>query len=262
MILAMKRVRLLGVALGIVGALHAQTPSLNISPDTQRVDRDSIAVVRFRVCDLPTCHAYEVRVTYDSQIARCRSVQELQFFPLQSFFSALNDSMNGRITVDEALLGPGGRNGTGDLVELKFVGVRDGSTALSFSNVDFRDDANQPIVVATTGGAILVGRSTGVKERRRPVPNVTVVGSCYPNPFNPSTTIRYTRSDAGYAKVRIHSLTGEEVLSQFEEYQNQGEQTFVWHGSDNVGRRLASGAYFVLIETARDAAMTRVLLVK
>jgi hypothetical protein len=258
----MKGEWLLGIALGIVGGLQAQTPSLNISPDAQRIERDSIAVVRLSVSSLPTCHAYEVQVTYDSQIARCRSVRELQFFPSQAFFSVLNDSMNGAVTVDEAQLGPGGRNGTGDLVEMKFVGLRDGSTALSFSNADFRDSANHPIVVVSTGGTLQVGRSTAVKKKGHLVPEATVVGSCYPNPFNPSTKIRYTRTDAGYVRVHVYTLNGMEVLSQFEEHQNQGEHTFVWHGRDHKGRRLASGAYFVIIETARSVAMTRVLLVR
>ncbi|MGA9364223.1 MAG: T9SS type A sorting domain-containing protein [Bacteroidota bacterium] len=258
----MKAGRFLGMALGIVGGLQAQTPSLNISPDTQRIERDSIAVMRIRVSSLPACHAYEVQVTYDAQIARCRSVRELQFFPVQTFFSALNDSINGRITIDEALLGPGGQNGTGDLAELKFVGLRDGSTTMSFSNADFRDGANQTIAVTTSGGTIQVGRSTVVKEREHTVPDVTVVGSCYPNPFNPSTTIRYNRAGAGYAKVQVYTLNGREVLSQFEEHQDQGEHRFVWHGRDHGGRRLASGVYFVFIETARSTAMTRVLLVR
>jgi len=229
--------------------------------ETQRIDKDSIAVVRISVSNLPTCHAYDVQLTYDQEIVRCKSVRELQFFPGQTFFSALNDSTNGRVNVDEALLGTGGQSGSGDIAELKFVSRQNGSTALSFSNADFRDLANQPIVVTRKEGSIQVGRSTGVKEVHKLPLSGIVVRSCYPNPFNPSTTILYNRGDAGYARVRIFSLLGEEVFCQFQQYQDQGEQTFVWHGRDQEGQSLATGIYLVQIETANNAATTKVLLV-
>jgi hypothetical protein len=259
---AMKSGKFLCIAIIVVESLHAQPPSVNINPITQRVEKDSVAVVRISVNSLPICHAYDVQVTYGPLIVRCRSVRTLHFIRGQTFFSALNDSTNGKLTVDEALLGQGGQSGTGDLVELRFVGLLGGNAALSFSNADFRDPANQAIAVTSNGGNIQVGLPTAVRKGQQPVWKGIVMKGCHPNPFNPSTTIRYTRSDAGRATVRIYTLLGREVFSQSEEHQDQGEQTFVWHGRDREGRGVASGVYFVRVETVSSAAMTRVLLVR
>ena len=44
-----------------------------------------------------------------------------------------------------------------------------------------------------------------------PVPNVTELVGAYPNPFNPSTTIRFSLAHASHAKLVVYDVAGREV---------------------------------------------------
>ncbi len=84
--------------------------------------------------------------------------------------------------------------------------------------------------------------------------------SAYPNPFNPSTTIKYeipgqARNDMinvethGHASVRlvIYDILGREVTTLINEKQKPGSYQVEWNASDSEGKELTSGIYFVNI---------------
>jgi hypothetical protein len=262
-LVVMKRawIILLLVALMSDGGVLAQTPSVVVMPYTQRIARDSSAFVRIRVNNIQLVHAYEVQLSYDPLIVRCRSVRGLGFLGGFTFFSGLIDSVNGRTTVNEAILGAGSQTGSGDLVELKFVGLSNGSATLSFTTTDFRDTLNQVIVVTMQGGVIEVGPPNAVDEERQHVPVAMHVWS-YPNPFNPSTTIRYGVKQAGETTITIYTILGNQVYSTHRRDASQGTQEYVWKGEDVSGNALPSGTYVVHVRTAASAGVVNVLLLK
>ena len=61
----------------------------------------------------------------------------------------------------------------------------------------------------------------------------------YPNPFNPSTTIRYSLAQAGHVQLTIYNAVGQEVAKLIDEYQEASFYGVVFHGE-----RLASGIYY------------------
>ncbi len=179
--------------------------------------------------------------------------------------------MNGRTTVNEAVLGTGGQSGSGDLAELKFFGLANGTATLIFTTADFRDTANQVIIVTTQGAQIQVGPPNVVGEEGM-IPAGELKVENYPNPFsatggsafggNPMTTIRYTLQRTGKTLVRIYSILGEEV-SRFDRYDTSpGVRELVWDGHDAVGNLLPTGTYFVRVETETSVASTKVLLLR
>jgi hypothetical protein len=84
----------------------------------------------------------------------------------------------------------------------------------------------------------------------------------YPNPFNPSTTIRYYRPDAGTTTIRIVSVLGAEVFTVIRSGESEGEHTITWDSRDNGGRSLPSGVYMVQVATASASAVTKIMLLK
>ncbi|MFQ6093584.1 MAG: cohesin domain-containing protein [bacterium] len=94
-----------------------------------------------------------------------------------------------------------------------------------------------------------------------------------PNPFNPSTTIRYAipsreqraRSEgmgvgsALYAlrtTLKVYNLLGQEVRTLVDEAKQPGYYTVTWDGRDSDGRLAASGIYFYRLE-AGDFGVTK-----
>lgn len=248
------------VGWGTIGA-SAQTPSVIITPSSQQIQSDSSGYVRIRVNGIQHLHAYNVQVSYDPQVVRCRLVRRLDFFGTLTFFASVIDSVNGRTTVNEAVLGPGGYSGSGDLVELRFFGVANGTAALVLTVAEFRDTVNQMIPVTKVGAVIQVGSTNSVEEFESGVTKRLHVES-YPNPFNPAATVRYWTPEAGEAVIRIHTMLGDEVYSGKRYADSPGTQEFIWDGQNGYGERVSSGTYIVQVQTGKFSGTAKLLLLR
>ncbi|MBK8167569.1 MAG: T9SS type A sorting domain-containing protein [bacterium] len=89
-----------------------------------------------------------------------------------------------------------------------------------------------------------------------------VLGTPYPNPFNPTITIPYSASDGANLKLAIYDVAGRMVRLLLSEAQSPGTYRLTWDGLDERGERVASGVYFVKLEHRGDADVERVVLVK
>jgi flagellar hook assembly protein FlgD len=83
-----------------------------------------------------------------------------------------------------------------------------------------------------------------------------------PNPFNPSTQIRYTMAIAGKAKLQIYDSQGRLVRTLIETHKEEGEHAVVWDGRNDSGEPVVSGTYYYELSTnggreARKAVLVR-----
>lgn len=79
----------------------------------------------------------------------------------------------------------------------------------------------------------------------------------YPNPFNPSTKISYTIPEAGFVKLSVYNLLGEEVASLVKGYQEAEKYEVNFDASG-----LSSGIYVYKIELAGFTASRKLVLMK
>lgn len=79
----------------------------------------------------------------------------------------------------------------------------------------------------------------------------------FPNPFNPSTTIRVVLSSPGTMQLRIFNLLGQEVRLLADGRFDRGTHEFLWDGRDNSGRALASGTYFYRLSAVGETLSRR-----
>ncbi len=77
-----------------------------------------------------------------------------------------------------------------------------------------------------------------------------------PNPFNPSTTLRFGLPDAGYVTLAVYDVNGRQVRNLVGRTFLSGHHEAVWDGCDNNGRAVASGVYLVRL-TVREGVLTR-----
>ena len=95
-----------------------------------------------------------------------------------------------------------------------------------------------------------------------PLPVGTVLAGAAPNPFNPSTTLRF-RAEAGEtAGLVVYDLTGRRLRDLFTGPATGDWQSVVWNGRDGAGRACASGVYLVRLETETAVRTQRVVLAK
>jgi predicted outer membrane repeat protein len=83
-----------------------------------------------------------------------------------------------------------------------------------------------------------------------------------PNPFNPSTTIRFNLPERGNVLLAIYSVTGQHIQTLVREMRDAGRHSVVWDGTDASGRNVASGVYLYRIESAAGVSTMRMSLVR
>jgi hypothetical protein len=106
------------------------------------------------------------------------------------------------------------------------------------------------------GGNVLSDAGHVAERRFRVLPN-------HPNPFNPSTTIRYFLPAPSPVTVTLHDVRGRVVETLFVGEQPAGVQHVAWaSGPRGAGRSPASGVYLVRVATRWGAATQKLTLVR
>jgi hypothetical protein len=103
----------------------------------------------------------------------------------------------------------------------------------------------------------VISREDG--DTQVPGARVNALGSAYPNPFNPSTTIPFELATAGRVSLQIFDTQGRLVRTLYNEEMPVGTHQAVWNGCDNSGSQVATGVYFVRFATG-DYQVTRKLV--
>jgi hypothetical protein len=70
------------------------------------------------------------------------------------------------------------------------------------------------------------------------------LGSNYPNPFNPQTTIPVTLDRDASVTLEVIDLAGRRVETLHQGSLGVGRHEFVWSGKDSFGRQVSSGVYY------------------
>ena len=84
----------------------------------------------------------------------------------------------------------------------------------------------------------------------------------HPNPFNPSTTIRFELPADARATLRVFDLAGHLVRTLIDEERPAGPHAATWDGRDEQGRRLPSGVYLCRLDAGGHAATRKLVLAK
>jgi hypothetical protein len=84
-----------------------------------------------------------------------------------------------------------------------------------------------------------------------------------PNPFNPSTSIRYSvASDGARVRMHIYDVAGRRIATVLEETGQAGDHVASWDGRDDRGRFVASGVYFCRLSVDAWSATRKMVMLK
>ena len=83
-----------------------------------------------------------------------------------------------------------------------------------------------------------------------------------PNPFNPTTTVRYSLATRQRVQIAVYDVSGALVRTLVDEVRPAGAQSATWHGTDGYGQRVASGVYFIRMVTAGFVQSHKAILLK
>jgi hypothetical protein len=84
-----------------------------------------------------------------------------------------------------------------------------------------------------------------------------------PNPFNPTTQIRFDVPDDGTrVTLAIYDVSGRLVRSIVDNYVTAGRKSVTWDGTDTNGSPVSSGIYFYRLATGKRTLTKKMVLLK
>jgi M6 family metalloprotease-like protein len=179
---------------------------------------------------------------------------------------------------------------SGNLVQLEIDGslfaktgnveLVDGATTIASMNVEWvgkdliRADFDltgapngfYDVVVYNPGGASDVLTDayeiTGAPTAAGDSPRTFALLPAYPNPFNPSTTIRYELAARSRVALRVYDVNGALVRTLVDESKEAGAYSLEWNGRDDRGNPASSGVYFYRLTAGDFSDVRKMTLLK
>jgi DNA-binding NtrC family response regulator len=119
---------------------------------------------------------------------------------------------------------------------------------------------------ATAETAIAALRSRAYDYLKKPIQLEELIACVeaanYPNPFNPSTTIRYALPEASKVSLVVYNLLGQQVRTLVSGSQSAGYHSVVWDGRDAAGRMAATGVYIYRLQAGGFVQVRKMLFAK
>lgn len=112
-------------------------------------------------------------------------------------------------------------------------------------------------IVANVFGTMGTHPITDVADVLPGIPTVYDLAQNFPNPFNPSTSIRFSIPEAGMVSLKIFNLLGEEVATVVNEFKNAGNYNVNFDASN-----LTSGVYVYRITSGNFSTSKKMMLMK
>jgi len=83
-----------------------------------------------------------------------------------------------------------------------------------------------------------------------------------PNPFNPSTTIKFYIPNTSDVSIKIYDMLGREVTTLINEQATAGYHIIFWNGKDSRGENVASGVYLYRLTAGNFSETKKMNLLK
>ena len=119
---------------------------------------------------------------------------------------------------------------------------------------------NDIAYIADGAGGMQIVRFDGVDQTQQDhpkLPNEISLQQNLPNPFNPTTTIRYTIRKPQIVRLNLYNIHGRLVRTLFDGMKADGEYELILDGS-----RLASGVYLYELKSEQYSICRKMLLIK
>jgi hypothetical protein len=104
------------------------------------------------------------------------------------------------------------------------------------------------------GGGVV---SVDDQQNTSNTPQTIYLSKNYPNPFNPSTTIKFTISDLQFTTLKVYDLLGREIATLVNEEKPAGSYEVGFNGTG-----LPSGIYFYQLRAGNFSETKKMVLLK
>lgn len=135
--------------------------------------------------------------------------------------------------------------------EMYYVGIRS------------YDAANSPSAVSNIdSGVAKLDLILDVDDPFASLPENFSLSQNFPNPFNPTTTIRYSVAEKTHVRLLVYNLNGQTTKTIVDDVKLPGVYEVEWNGTDADGLQVASGIYFYNLMAGDYVESRKMVLLK
>jgi hypothetical protein len=211
---------------------------------------DGLELLHFELGDMPVGTEREVTVAFASgnNLAQLRAVVDravgkwLRVVPAFGTVAA-SSSQDLTVTFDASLLMGGEHHGD----------------IMIMSNDPATPSVTVPVVLTVDSAEVV---TTGVDPEPIETPTRYALHDNFPNPFNPTTTIRYDLAEAADVHLEIYNIKGERVTVLVDRHQPPGRHNVRWDGHNSSGQPVATGVYFYRLRAGEFVETRKMQLLK
>lgn len=138
----------------------------------------------------------------------------------------------------------------GDTVQVRFLFVSDAS---DIAEGVYIDDVSVTSLVASSG--------TDVPEEELYASLIELYQNT-PNPFTPSTAIRFALSAPAPVTLSVYSIQGRLIRTLVEDAREPGDHIVEWDGRDDAGTEVAAGVYLYRLSSGELEETRKMILVR
>ena len=97
---------------------------------------------------------------------------------------------------------------------------------------------------------------------RATFPTEFALHAAAPNPFNPTTTLKYDVAHSERVTITIYNIKGKRVRILYDDHRNRGQYEISWDGRDMNGLLISTGVYFIQLQSKTFQKTVKVLFLK
>ena len=112
------------------------------------------------------------------------------------------------------------------------------------------------------GGRLAKSQSATEDISFASVPEKLELYGNYPNPFNPSTTIKFGLPEDTHVKITIYSITGQKIITLAYGSYSKGYHELKWNGRNYAGASVSNGIYIYELKSGSSRLIKKMVFAK
>ena len=94
------------------------------------------------------------------------------------------------------------------------------------------------------------------------LPKDFAVHPAFPNPFNPTATLRYDLPENSLVNVTVYDMLGRQVKTLVNQTQDAGYRSVIWNATKDYGKPVSAGIYLYQIQAGEYISTKKMVLLK
>jgi hypothetical protein len=147
-----------------------------------------------------------------------------------------------------------------DIAEGAFEGLPGNRATVHFSV--WAHDGTDSVKISRDDRVLYINRYDYLSIESEGIPTEFALHENYPNPFNPTTQIRFDLAEMGNVTLAIYNMLGQKVKTFNMQSAQAGYHSLTWNATNDLGAPVSGGVYLYQLQTEGFIKTKKMVLLK